>query len=84
MSLCSFSALSDPLIDLQMISHDTPYRTPFNWHTSWQLTAALEGTYRLHAEEREILLNPGDWVLLSPMVRHDFGSSSRKDRKSVV
>ena len=78
MSLCSFSALSDPLIDLQMISHDTPYRTPFNWHTSWQLTAALEGTYRLHAEEREILLNPGDWVLLSPMVRHDFGSSSRK------
>ena len=78
MSLCSFSALSDPLIDLQMISHDTPYRTPFNWNTSWQLTAALEGTYRLHAEEREILLNPGDWVLLSPMVRHDFGSSSRK------
>ena len=73
-----FSDLPKPLIRLKQIVHHGAYNAPRHSHTFWQLTAAVKGIYDFTLDDEPFQLRPGEWVLVSPMIFHDFGSRSRE------
>lgn len=73
-----FSDLPSPLIRLQMVVHHGTYHAPRHSHTFWQLTAAVKGLYEFTLDGEPFRLRPGEWILISPMIFHDFGSRSRE------
>lgn len=46
------------------------YHMSTHWHTEWELIRILEGEFRLHANETELLLKAGDVVLLPNSMLH--------------
>ncbi len=64
--------------------YTTSYCTKMHRHSAWQLTASLSGTFRFRTEKEEILLPPGDWILLSPELLHDAGSDSPTSRAMQI
>ena len=70
--------LPKPMVRLQQITHYGTYLSPRHSHTDWQLTAAIKGIYEFTLEDKSFKLHPGEWILISPMIFHDFGSRSKE------
>lgn len=40
------------------------YNMPFHWHKEWEIIHVLEGTFTVHADNVEYILQPGDSLLI--------------------
>ena len=76
--------MPEPWMWYESITYTASYCTKMHRHSAWQLTASLEGTFRFRMEDDEILLPPGDWLLLSPELLHDAGSDSPRSRAMQI
>ena len=76
--------MPEPWMWYESMTYTTSYCTKMHRHSAWQLTASLSGTFRFRTEEEEILLSPGDWLLLSPELLHDAGSDSSLSRAMQI
>lgn len=70
--------LSEPWLWYQNIPYTAPYRSCVHKHSTWQLTASLEGEFRFHTREKMIAIQPGEWILIAPGIMHDAGSRSER------
>ena len=69
----------------ESVLYQNPYITAIHRHPAWQLTASLLGEFRFRVPgEGEVLLRPGDWILLSPELLHDVGSDSPRSRAMQI
>lgn len=46
------------------------YNMPYHWHPLWEVVRVLTGHFRLHLDEDELLLSPGDSAFISPGAIH--------------
>ena len=76
--------MPEPWMWYESMTFPTSYCAKMHRHSAWQLTASLYGTFRFRTEEEEILLPPGDWLLLSPELLHDAGSDSPRSRAMQI
>ena len=60
------------------VRYTAPYRSPMHRHPAWQLTASLEGDFHFLTREKEFVIPPGGWILISPELVHSAGSPSEK------
>ncbi len=77
--------MPEPWIWYESILYQRAYTTPIHRHPAWQLTASLQGKFLFRIPEGgEVLLRPGDWILLSPELLHDVGSDSPRSRAMQI
>lgn len=46
------------------------YTMPYHWHPLWEIVHVFTGHFRLHLDEEELLLSPGDSAFISPGAIH--------------
>lgn len=55
-----------------------------NGVADWLLTATLSGSGRFGHADGELITQPGDWVLLRPGTRHDYGVEATQQRWELL
>lgn len=77
--------MPEPWMWYECILYKNSYLSNIHRHSAWQLTASLQGEFRFRIPEGgEVLLRPGDWILLSPELLHDVGSDSPRSRAMQI
>lgn len=76
--------MPEPWMWYESMTYTASYRSPIHRHSAWQLTASLYGEFRFSTSGKEILLKPGDWILLAPELLHDAGSDCSRSRAMQI
>ena len=77
--------MPEPWMWYESILYPKPYTTAIHRHSAWQLTASLLGEFLFRIPDGgEVLIRPGDWILLSPELLHDVGSDSPRSRAMQI
>ncbi len=76
--------MTEPWMWYESILYTSSYQGITHRHSAWQLTASIEGVFHFRTEKKEYILNPGDWILLSPELLHDAGSDSAQSRAMQI
>ena len=77
--------MPEPWMWYECILYKNSYLTNIHRHSAWQLTASLLGEFLFRIPDGgEVLIRPGDWILLSPELLHDVGSDSPRSRAMQI
>jgi len=76
--------LPEPWMWYGSLLYTEPYQVAMHRHSAWQLTASLSGEFRFRTPEKEVILPPGGWILMSPEFLHDAGSDSPRSRAMQI
>ena len=68
----------EPWMWYDSIRYTAPYRAPMHCHPAWQLTASLKGEFHFLTREKDWVIRPGEWLLISPEFMHSAGSPSQE------